>query len=205
MTPLPLRQGELFGLGGDLSGTSGPAPVPPPLLRTQLLDWQERLRGHQGPLFLGESGGAAQVSLFTAMAPADPRQLAADLDPLALQPQSLSFWRWPEAPHQGAAVYLVIDRPDPQAEPLLLYVGETGRADRRWKGDHDCKRYLAAYGEALRKAGLPMALSIRFWCDVPAAIGPRRALEQALIRRWLPPFNKETRERWATPFTADPD
>ena len=86
-----------------------------------------------------------------------------------------------------------------------LYVGETGRADRRWKGDHDCKRYLAAYGEALRKAGLPMALSIRFWCDVPTATGPRRALEQALIRRWLPPFNKETRERWATPFTADSD
>jgi hypothetical protein len=205
MTPLPLRQGELFGPGGDLSGASGPAPVPPPLLRTQLLDWQERLRGHQGPLFLGESGGAAQVSLFTSMAPVDPCQLAADLDPLALQPQSLSFWRWPEAPHQGAAIYLVIDRPDPQAEPLLLYVGETGRADRRWKGDHDCKRYLAAYGEALRKADLTMALSIRFWCDVPAAIGPRRALEQALIRRWLPPFNKETRERWATPFTADPD
>lgn len=205
MTPLPLRQGELFGSGGELSGCSGPAPAPPPLLRTQLLDWQERLRGHQGPLFRGESEGAAQVSLFLSAAPAEPHQLAAEFDPLALQPQSLSFWRWPEAPHRGAAVYLVIDRPTPQAEPLLLYVGETGRADRRWKGDHDCKRYLAAYGEALRRAELPMALSIRFWCDVPAAIGPRRALEQALIRRWLPPFNKETRERWATPFTADPD
>jgi hypothetical protein len=88
---------------------------------------------------------------------------------------------------------------------LLLYIGETGRADRRWKGEHDCKRYLAAYGEALQRCGLAPALSIRFWSDVPVAIRPRRALEQALIRRWLPPFNKETRERWATPFTADPD
>ena len=84
-------------------------------------------------------------------------------------------------------------------------MGETGRADRRWKGDHDCKSYLAAYGEALAAAGLEARLSIRFWLDVPAAIGPRRALEQALIRRWLPPFNKETRGRWATPFTADAD
>jgi hypothetical protein len=51
---------------------------------------------------------------------------------------------------------------------------------------------------------LEARLSIRFWGDVPATIRPRRALEQALIRRWLPPFNKETRQRWVTPFTADP-
>ena len=31
----------------------------------------------------------------------------------------------------------------------------------------------------------------------------RRALEQQLIQRWWPPFNKETRRRWATPFTAE--
>jgi hypothetical protein len=30
-------------------------------------------------------------------------------------------------------------------------------------------------------------------------------LEQLLIRRWASPFNKENRDRWATPFTADPD
>lgn len=199
------RQGELFSSGGPLSGAGGPSPQPPPLLRDQLIAWQQRLRRHQGPLFRGRNVGVAQASLFQATVPQDPDQWAGAFEPLALQPQSLSFWRWPEAPQRGAAIYLVIDRPDPEVEPLLLYVGETGRADRRWKGDHDCKRYLAAYGEALRKADLPMALSIRFWCDVPAATGPRRALEQALIRRWLPPFNKETRERWVTPFTADPD
>jgi hypothetical protein len=83
-------------------------------------------------------------------------------------------------------------------------VGETGQADRRWKGEHDCKAYLAAYSEALLKAGLGCQTSIRFWLDVPAAVRPRRALEQALIQRWLPAFNKETRSRWATPFQADP-
>ena len=100
-------------------------------------------------------------------------------------------------------MYFVIDRPPALEHTLLLYVGETGAADRRWKGEHDCKRYLAAYGEALSKAGLAGRPSIRFWLDVPSAIKPRRALEQALIQRWQPPFNKETRERWATPFTAE--
>jgi hypothetical protein len=82
-------------------------------------------------------------------------------------------------------------------------VGETGRADLRWKGEHDCKQYLAAYSEAISRAGLNCRLSIRFWLDVPQAVPARRQLEQTLIRRWQPPFNKETRQRWATPFTAD--
>ncbi|MEB3303373.1 MAG: GIY-YIG nuclease family protein, partial [Cyanobacteriota bacterium] len=85
------------------------------------------------------------------------------------------------------------------------YVGETARADRRWKGAHDCKSYLAAYREALAKADLPSLLSIRFWCEAPEITGERRALEQALIQRWKPPFNKETRKRWNTPFTAELD
>ena len=205
------RQGELFTSGGDLNGAGGPGPLPPPLLRDQLLAWQARLAAHQAPLFGGGSPGGEQASLFAPAAAeaqihADGARLEAErLDPLSLHPQSLTFWRWPEAPHRGAAVYLVMDRPANGEQTLLLYVGETGRADRRWKGDHDCKRYLAAYGEALGRAGLSQGLSIRFWCDVPEAVRARRALEQALIRRWLPPFNKETRGRWATPFTAEPE
>jgi hypothetical protein len=201
------RQGDLFAdpAGAAPLQAGGAAPMPPPLLRHQLLAWQERLAAHQGPLFAGGASPAGQIGLFGVADPGDPQLLAAALDPLVLQPQSLSFWRWPEVNQRGAAIYLVTDRPAVQAGALLLYVGETGCADRRWKGDHDCKRYLAAYGEALGRAGLPLVLSIRFWSDVPAATRPRRALEQALIRRWLPPFNKETRERWSTPFTADVD
>ena len=105
---------------------------------------------------------------------------------------------------QGAALYVVLDRPAELDHPLLLYVGETARAEQRWKGEHDCKAYLAAYGDALQRAGLCTRLSISFWSDVPERTQPRRALEQALIRRWLPPFNKETRSRWATPFQAEP-
>jgi len=212
------RQGELFDPAAAWQAGEALVPRAMPLLRHQLLSWQERLASHQGPLFNRGAGGDAVVdlqgSLFGLAAAAspgpaapmgweDPRAWAERLDPLALQAQSLGFWRWPSAPHLGAAIYLVIDRPADPAPPLLLYVGETGRADRRWKGDHDCKAYLAAYGEALQWADLPARLSIRFCCDVPVAVQPRRALEQALIRRWLPPFNKEARHRWATPFGAE--
>ncbi|WP_216901462.1 GIY-YIG nuclease family protein [Synechococcus sp. CCY 9618] len=199
------RQGELFPAPASACGS---LPVQElPLLREQLLAWQDRLARHQEPLH-GRAGAAAalrQGQLFPVpLDPADPLERARQFDPMGLSPQSLSFWRWPRAPHRGAALYLVMDRPPQLSVPLLLYVGETGRADQRWKGDHDCKGYLAAYGEALGRVGLEARPSIRFWCDVPAAVGPRRALEQAMIRHWLPPFNKETRDRWATPFTAEP-
>ena len=211
------RQGDRFAAASPTAGAS-PAPLPPPLLRQHLLDWQERLLAHQAPLFAGAAAGPAaalamgtsQGLLFAAPASTSPAggtlgtDQATSLNPLTLQAQSLAFWRWPRAPQQGAAIYRVLDRPAAGPSPLLLYVGETGCADRRWKGDHDCKRYLAAYSEALGQAELSTSLSIRFWCDVPSDGRDRRRLEQTLIRRWLPPFNKETRERWATPFTADP-
>jgi hypothetical protein len=197
------RQGDLFQgqqIGGDQLHGSATGPNPLPLLRHQLEDWQQRLAQHQHPLFDGQQNPTEQGLLF-----AQPEDPAAQFNPLDLRPQALSFWRWPQAPQQGAALYFVVDQPSPTSSPLLLYVGETGRADQRWKGEHDCKSYLAAYSEALLKANLSLQLSIRFWLDVPALIKPRRALEQALIQRWLPPFNKETRGRWATPFTAELD
>ena len=216
------RQGDLFQgqrigshrigdhqSGGDLPQGSAAGPDPLPLLKHQLEDWQRRLAQHQHPLFNGQQGPVEQGLLFPqGQAQAGrgaPEDAAAQFNPLDLRPQALSFWRWPQAPQQGAALYFVLDQPGPASSPLLLYVGETGRADQRWKGEHDCKSYLAAYSEALLKANLSLQLSIRFWLDVPAQVKPRRALEQALIQRWLPPFNKETRARWATPFTAELD
>ncbi|MCX5938989.1 MAG: GIY-YIG nuclease family protein, partial [Cyanobium sp. LacPavin_0920_WC12_MAG_62_9] len=197
------RQGDLFqgqrigsqGIGGEDPLCSAAGPDPLPLLKHQLEDWQRRLAQHQQPLFNGQQGPAEQGLLF-AQAQGntdldDPEDAAAQFNPLDLRPQALSFWRWPQAPQQGAALYFVLDQPSPPSSPLLLYVGETGRADQRWKGEHDCKSYLAAYSEALGKANLSLQLSIRFWLDVPAQVKPRRALEQALIQSWLPPFNKE--------------
>lgn len=201
------RQGDLFARPSQERAGQPGNPQPPapelPLLRHQLQEWQGRLATYQRPLLANPGPDAQQGSLFRGQ-PDDPQLLADRFNPLGLRPQPLSFWRWPAAPQQGAALYVVTDRPPELADPLVLYIGETGRADQRWKGEHDCKAYLAAYSESLLKAGLACQLSIRFWLDVPTAVRPRRALEQALIRRWLPPFNKETRSRWATPFQADP-
>lgn len=197
-----VRQGDLFG---SLPASADPLPGALPLERQQLLEWQQRLGAFQHPLWSEcGGGGAEQASLFSSTGQ-DPQALARSLQPLALPAETLSFWRWPQAPHAGPALYLVLDRPAHLPHPLLLYVGETARADRRWKGAHDCKSYLAAYREALAKADLTSLLSIRFWCEAPQGTAERRALEQALIQRWKPPFNKETRGRWSTPFTAELD
>ena len=189
------RQGDLFELTSPASeaGHSTELAITAPQLRR----WQQRVHAFQAPLFQPSPPEALQGALFGA-AP-DPLER---FDPLQLKPLPLSFWRWPEGPHQGAALYLVMDRPADLEQPLLLYIGETIAADRRWKGEHDCKAYLAAYQEACMACGLGCSTSIRFWGDVPTATRARRQLEQTLIRRWQPPFNKETRERWATPFHA---
>lgn len=202
------RQGDLFAANA-LTIDSGPDGLP--LLERQLRDWQQRLQAFQAPRFQAAGEGCqgsglspGQIDLFGGHPTGSSRGVQ-HLDPLGLAARHLQFWRWPEQDHQGAAIYFVLDRPPHLEGTLLLYVGETGQANRRWKGEHDCKRYLAAYGEALQQAGLSSALSIHFWRDAPAEVKARRALEQALIRHWLPPFNKETRCRWATPFTADPE
>lgn len=199
-TPSSPRQGNLFADGGSLAAASFLSPTPDlTLARAQLLAWQQAVGRFQAPLFASSREDAEQGDLFGG-----PGGSARAINPLELRAQTLHFWRWPQAPQQGAALYFVLDTPAGEQRPLLLYVGETGRADQRWKGEHDCKQYLAAYSEATGRVALSCQLSIRFWLDVPQPVRPRRQLEQALIRRWQPPFNKETRQRWATPFTADP-
>ncbi len=194
--PSPPRQGNLFEQPAPASHENEPAEWA--LNEQQLQSWQERIHSFQSPLFESDSPRQEQSSLFGS-----EEAEAAGVQPLSLKPLPLSFWRWPQSPHQGAALYWVMDRPAGLKHPILLYIGETMAADRRWKGEHDCKAYLAAYQEACVHCGLSCRTSIRFWGDVPRATKARRQLEQTLIRRWQPPFNKETRDRWATPFQAD--
>ncbi|HGY5549929.1 MAG TPA: GIY-YIG nuclease family protein [Prochlorococcus sp.] len=190
-------QGQLFP---NQVLSAGSSPHEGLTLSSELLQsWQKRIHDHQAGLFKGKPEMARQNSLFCS----EDETVSDQLNPLKLTPLPLSFWRWPSSPHHGAAIYLVMDRPADLDTPLLLYVGETIAADRRWKGEHDCKAYLSAYAEALAGAGLTSQLSIRFWSDVPETTRARRQLEQKLIQYWLPPFNKETRARWSTPFTAE--
>ncbi|WP_170953741.1 GIY-YIG nuclease family protein [Synechococcus sp. UW179A] len=193
--PASPRQGSLFEQPAPAGRDNEPAELA--LNVQQLQSWQQRIHSFQSPLFQADGASQEQASLFSNHE--DP---AAEIQPLSLKPLPLSFWRWPQSPHQGAALYWVMDRPSGLQHPILLYIGETMAADRRWKGEHDCKAYLSAYQEACVDCGLTCRTSIRFWGDVPKATRARRQLEQTLIRRWQPPFNKESRDRWATPFQA---
>lgn len=156
----------------------------------------------QGDLF------ASQGSLFDATAsylneppvPAPvsaPKPLALP-DPFSLPRQNTEFWRWTYADAGIAAFYFVID----WELPLLLYIGETVKSNQRWKGEHDCKRYLQNYVTAHRSHHLPVTVNISFWREAPSDRRDRQRLESALIRTWRSPFNKENWARWSTPFVG---
>ena len=165
--PSPPRQGNLFEQPAPASHENEPAEWA--LNEQQLQSWQERIHSFQSPLFESDSPRQEQSSLFGS-----EEAEAAGVQPLSLKPLPLSFWRWPQSPHQGAALYWVMDRPAGLKHPILLYIGETMAADRRWKGEHDCKAYLAAYQEACVDCGLSCRTSIRFWGDVPRSTKARR-------------------------------
>ena len=161
-------------------------------------EWQEKVINHQSPFFKSNYKDVTQPSLFESISD----ELNETFNPIQLTPLPLSFWRWPKAMQQGPAVYFVMDKVINSEENIILYIGETISAEKRWKGEHDCKNYLSSYSDTLQKANMTPKLNIRFWLDVPIKTKERRKLEQKLIQTWLPPFNKETRGIWATPFTS---
>ncbi len=145
----------------------------------------------------------SQASLL-AISPLEPCPPAAHvdpaiIDPFSLKPETIAFWRFPAQSPGDACLYFVIDW-NPDALPVLLYVGETCRSNQRWKGEHDCKRYIANYQALHFQHGLTPTITIGFWWDTPVPTRPRQQLELALIRRWRSPFNKENWQVWGTPF-----
>ena len=160
--------------------------------------WQDIIINHQSPIFKSGYKDMTQTSLFESSA----EELNVSLNPMNLTPLPLNFWRWPVPMHEGPAIYFVMDKIIDSDKNIILYIGETISADKRWKGEHDCKNYLSNYSDSLQKVNITTSLNIRFWLDVPVKTKERRKLEQKLIQIWLPPFNKETREIWATPFTS---
>ena len=161
-------------------------------------EWQKKIINYQSSILKCDYKDINQPSLFESSS----EKLKETFNPIELTPQPLSFWRWPKSINQGAAIYFVMDKIVNSDENIILYIGETISAESRWKGEHDCKSYLSIYSETLQKANLKTNLNIRFWLDVPINTKGRRKLEQKLIQTWLPPFNKETRGIWATPFTS---
>ena len=194
-----MKQGNLFLDEALLEISNNERTLQINMSNELIENWQKKLYNFQSSIFKQSNENLNQGSLFESL----NTSLDNNFDPLKLSPLPLSFWRWPSQPHDGASIYLVMDKPEKLNSNIILYIGETISSEKRWKGEHDCKSYLASYTEALSFAGLRSQLSIRFWKDVPKGTKPRRRLEQFLIQKWLPPFNKETRDRWQTPFTSE--
>ncbi len=191
------NQGELFNKNSN-TFFSGDLEKELNLSFETIENWQEKIYLHQEKLLHGLGSRNQQTTLFSSVETNEISKLC----PLRLTALPLNFWRWTVSPHKGPAIYIVMDKLKDQNKNIILYIGETISAEKRWKGEHDCKLYLSNYSESLQKAGLKCQLNIRFWLDVPKETHLRRKLEQKLIQAWLPPFNKETRDRWATPFTS---
>ncbi|MDA9746952.1 hypothetical protein N9U77_01630 [Prochlorococcus sp. AH-736-M13] len=160
-----------------------------------LTEWRERIYSHQSKI----SKDTQNKTLHQTSLPINTITDEKKIDPFSLQPLSLNFWRTNQYIHNGPAMYFVVD--SMESSKIILYIGETNSANKRWKGEHDCKNYLMNYKEALAHNKLSSRQDIRFFLDVPKEVKLRRKLEQQLIYLWLPPFNKETRDRWATTFT----
>ncbi len=160
-----------------------------------LTAWRNRVHNHQFNI----SKDSHNKTSYQTSLPINTTSNERKIDPFSLQPLSLNFWRTNQYIHNGPAMYFVIDTL--KNSKIILYIGETNSANKRWKGEHDCKNYLMNYKEALAHNNLSSHQDIRFFLDVPKEVKLRRKLEQQLIYLWLPPFNKETRDRWATTFT----
>ena len=160
-----------------------------------LTEWRNKIHNHQLKISEDSQNKTHQQTIL----PVKELFSEKNIDPFSLQPLSLNFWRTNQHIHNGPAMYFVID--NMVSSKIILYIGETNSANKRWKGEHDCKNYLINYKEALAHNHLSSHQDIRFFLDVPKEVKLRRKLEQQLIYLWLPPFNKETRDRWATTFT----
>jgi hypothetical protein len=194
-----IEQPSLFSVA-DVGGTyltepTTPLTMTPAALQAwkhRIFEFQQQVRRqpieHQGSLFEGSSNKSVS-------GPCEPGQM----DPFDLPQQNTNFWRWKAEDAGVSALYFVID----YALPLLLYVGETVKSNQRWKGEHDCKRYLLNYQQAHYQSNLPTTLGIAFWSDAPAATRQRQRLESALIYKWRSPFNKENWKFWGTPFVGE--
>ncbi|MGD1901141.1 MAG: GIY-YIG nuclease family protein [Geitlerinemataceae cyanobacterium] len=211
MSESPDRQLRLFEAKAQPYKTLR-SPLSLEMTRAQFLAWQTDIAGFQrslrgeakpvqGSLFEpGASYSVGKPSEVPQDKPANPKAIDPEaIDPWNLAFQSMSFWRTPATTRGYPCLYFVVDR----FVPLLLYVGESNNSERRWRGEHDCKRYLDRYYALNYNLGLEHGVAIAFWLHAPKGRKARQDLEQGLIQKWKPPFNRECWSRWGQPFGKD--
>jgi hypothetical protein len=153
--------------------------------------WKTQIVQHQHQIRVSQP--VEQATLFNL---GSPRVNPEVIDPFALALHSFSFFRLPVDGPGNACIYFVLDT----AAELVLYIGETCRSNKRWKGHHDCKRYVDNYQSLHYQHGLSTAVNIAFWWDAPVQTKPRQQLELSLILKWRSPFNRESWSLWGRPF-----
>ncbi len=169
------------------------------LCASELQSWKQRLVNFQTQLQAAPQ--PTQGSLFSTADVEPTDQPLNSIKPFELRRQNTEFWRWQFDDVGVPAMYFVIDyAATEQNDPLLLYIGETIKSNQRWKGVHDCKRYLTNYQQAHYDATLKSELAIAFWPQAPTDRQARQKLESQLIYKWRSPFNKENWRYWNTPF-----
>lgn len=186
------EQQSLFS-AKELRGTTYGQMVEPVRMGQEALQtWKQRVFQFQQLVEVGTA--SEQGSLFNSTPSVE--EIAATIAPFALPRQNTEFWRWKFDDTGTAAYYFVID----YELPILLYVGETVKANQRWKGEHDCKRYIENYISAHRECGVVSTVGIAFLHEAPSGTRARQQLESALIYKWRSPFNKQNWTFWGTPF-----
>ncbi|MFN6497922.1 MAG: GIY-YIG nuclease family protein [Nostoc sp. DedQUE01] len=180
-----------LNLFGDVKSTPAPRAKQLMMSADALLKWKSQILEYQQ--WQRESQPPQQTTLFDLT----PNHCEPDaIDPLKLQLVPMSFYRRPADSPGEACLYFILD----SAVGLVLYVGETCRSNKRWKGIHDGKDYIASYQDLHSRYGLTTAVNAAFCWDAPVERRARQQLELKLILKWRSPFNKENWDLWGQPF-----
>lgn len=193
--PLSYEQGSLFSEVLQRNSRLYDSGTNYQMGSKSLQSWKEAISKYQDSITVMIP--AVQTTLFDMPSShCDPHAI----NPFKLPIQPAEFYRSPNADSGDACIYFVIDLINELQSPVLLYIGETIRSHQRWKGLHDCKRYILNYRELHTMHNLPTQVVMTFWWDAPLATSPRQQLERTLIEKWRSPFNKENWSLWGTPF-----
>jgi len=171
--------------------TSTIQPLSLTMSKDTLLQWKEKIASHQNKAKIGDL--AIQSKLFDLSTETETTKI----NPFELPPQSMQFYRFPVIDKGSASIYFIID----SSTETILYIGETCHSNLRWKGHHDCKRYIQNYQNLHYTHNIKTAINAVFWLHAPLETKLRQKIELDLIYHWRSPFNKEIWQYWGTPFT----
>lgn len=146
--------------------------------KNQIVEYQQQARNTKA---------SSQKALFEL-----PEYISEDytqIDPLNLKNQVLSKFKGTDY------LYFVVDK----TPGLILYIGQQ-RVNKKLKKVHELDEFITVYQELHNYYKLKISISILFWQNIPQDSYRRQELEEYLILKWRPPFNKQSFQWWGLPF-----